>query len=484
MAGGPVRGYPLRMTAPEDFASELTATAAEQDLAIEQVVDEHERLRIDYAVQMASLEPYMTELINLVRPTKPGVAGSMDANLAAMHTSFETLRAGQVSAAAAWDAVAPGLRATRDALIASVGDYTLLPNPALEVIVPPVVEPDDWIDPDDPMFTGSDSDKWDQAIVAAKQTGYGLNPRLRRYNLSRPFGNGWDGMAIKALADPGPKLAMNPPVPCELNCQFTGPLLTGPGNVQGVLLSNLTQLGNATAYLWRQTAGSLSAAMLESISLYGTNGGIGNDVAGVAGYQVFITGHWEVHGIRGTPFRPKGSEWFALGAWVNADAPDDVPGNGRPIWWCDQLEKSNLLGLYLTGRNGWVPFRHSGNPDRQLNSVAFSVFEGYKADQPLAVPAAQIQGGSVSLANMNLGYVNGDRIIDKTGGHLILGPSIGVKYANATTYPATQPSPSTALLYETAGTNEVLGTPVGYGSGANRPVRVRRADGSSTVYTL
>lgn len=331
---------------------------------------------------------------------------------------------------------------------------------------PPVNHaPDDWVFPDDQQGA-TDTAKILAAFTLAQGENVGVAFHNRDYDLRQPI-PAYSDIAVAFLADPGPKLAMNEADPIGVHTNFAGPMFRATGDVQGAYVGNVTVLGHATGRLWDQTAGVLSAAMFDSCSLYGCNGGLGSDTLAVTTYQVLVTGHWEVHGMRGTPFRWKGAEVFALGCFVNVDSPNDVPGNGRPLWWNDNLEKAHLEGLYLTGRNGWVPMRQSGSADRGLNTVSHSNLEGYKANSPSTVPALQVQGGAIDVDKVNLNYVTGPATgyIAKTGGWLRVG-AVGVKLADGAL--------SMPLLAETGGTPaEIIGTPWGYGEGALRTVRLR-----------
>lgn len=351
----------------------------------------------------------------------------------------------------------PGLQAQVDALTAELAMLADVFPPVSPLAPPPFVLPADAVSLAE--FTGTASERFDKAY-AATANGRATVVPSGDWAITKPIPFR-DGSAFIVSADPGPNFAMLPPVPSRIVCNFTGPVFNAPGSIMEFAAHNLTIIGNARAWLWDQpTSAVLSAAWFHSIALYGTTGGIGNDSKSIGGYQVLIDGHWQVHGFRQTPFRPRGSEWFMQG-FINADSPIDVAGNGRPILWADNLEKSHLIGYYATARNNWSPFRQSGGADRGVNSITHSVLEGYKAHTPATSPM-QMQGGALDIAHCNINYFAGvNAMIDHSGGHLILGPGIGSKLADS--------APSMPLVDHRGGTHEDIGTPVRYANGRWQP---------------
>lgn len=346
----------------------------------------------------------------------------------------------------------------RDQLLAELAALGDVFPPTLPLKPPPFVLPADAVFLSE--FSGTASERFDAAFAATANGGVVCVPP-GDWRITKPIPVR-DGSAYVVSADPGPNFAMFPPVPARIICDFTGPVFNAPGSLMEFAAHNLTIIGNTRAWLWDQPSSAvLSAAWFHSIALYGTTGGIGNDTRSIGGYQVLLDGHWQGHGFRQTPFRIRGSEWFTQG-FLNLDSPTDVAGNGRPIFWCDNLEKSHLLGVYITARNGWSPFRHSGGADRGLNHLTHSVLEGYKAHTPATAPI-KMEGGALDLSHVNVNYFGSPcpAMIDHTGGHLILGPGIGSKLADS--------APNMPLLRAAGGTREIIGTPVRYADGRWQP---------------
>jgi hypothetical protein len=334
-----------------------------------------------------------------------------------------------------------------------------------------------WIRVDED-YTGTDSQRLAAARLDAISTGKGLllRPRTWQPTAALPL---WQGYCINVDADPGPNLNMQPPVVAKVVASNIsgGAWLTVPSDLNGGYLGNISFEGGTTTRLIRDAGGILYGHQMESISLYGGAGGLGNDTEALTSTQGYFTGHWQVHGFRQTPIRLIGAD-NQFGWYLNIDSPPDVAGNGRPNLWFE-VEKSWGVGPYTTGRNGWVPARFSGNIDRQQLSLFGGVYEGYKANSPTLTAAIELKGGVVFLDGPNIGHVappaQGMIVQDSANSHLILGPA-GVKFADGyLTLP---------LLYQTAGTADIQTVPAGFGEGARRPVPVRLKDGATTQLVL
>jgi hypothetical protein len=288
----------------------------------------------------------------------------------------------------------------------------------------------------------------------------------------------FSGLRILGAAGRGPKnleLAGGKYVPAKVTLNTGGPWWTGTGTYYDIYIADAAFQYGSGASFWAQPSGTLYSCEFASLTHYGAAGVFGSAGAKALMTQVIFSGHWTVLGCTDIPFHIGGSDnnlWTA--GYLNIQGPSAVGGNGRPLVWCDWMQKTNVANVYATAVNGWRGVKVDGGAGGYGLNFTGCRTEGANDGNRCDGNAFLVHGGGVSIrdhwaANAMAAPASSEHgVVEVTGGDVAIDR---ICYNHGGT-PATVP-----LVYCSGGTVRIAAA----ASSTGEPLYVKAAGGTVTT---